>query len=171
LEDGKGLFDLINAFTRLQKDDIDLLIAGDGPLASSLDEKIRNTGREQSIHRLGYREDVPALLAASEVLVLPSYREGTPRVISEALASGTPVVSTRIAGIPEQVPHGKCGLLVDPGDVERLTEALRRLFESPDLYEEMAQNCRSQIKKFSAENERQKIVELYDELLADIASQ
>jgi glycosyltransferase involved in cell wall biosynthesis len=168
LNDGKGLFDLIDAFTRLQRDDVDLLIVGDGPLAPALDERIRDTELDQSIHMLGYRKDVPALLAASELLVLPSYREGTPRVISEALASGTPVVSTRIAGIPEQVPHGKCGLLVDPGDIKSITRALERLLESADLREEMAQTCRSQAEKFSAENERKQIEGLYERLLDDI---
>lgn len=170
IEKGKGLFDLIEAFTRLRRDDVDLLIAGEGPLDSALDEKIRDTELNQSIHRLGYREDVPALLAASDVLVLPSYREGTPRVISEALASGRPVVSTRIAGIPEQVPHGKCGLLVEPGDIEKITSSIELLLGSADLRGEMAQTCRSQVEKFSAENERKQILVLYERLLDDIDS-
>ena len=166
LQDGKGLFDLIEAFGKLEGHDVDLLIAGDGPLKSELDKEIAERGLEQSIHLLGYREDVPELLAASDVLVLPSYREGTPRVISEALASKTPVVSTRIAGIPEQVSHGECGLLIDPGDVDALVNALSRLLDSEELRQKMSQACQSQVERFSIEREQREIAQLYERLLS-----
>ena len=160
------MFDLIEAFGKLEGHDVDLLIAGDGPLKSELDKEIAERGLEQSIHLLGYREDVPELLAASDVLVLPSYREGTPRVISEALASKTPVVSTRIAGIPEQVSHGECGLLIDPGDVDALVNALSRLLDSEELRQKMSQACQSQVERFSIEREQREIAQLYERLLS-----
>jgi glycosyltransferase involved in cell wall biosynthesis len=166
LQDGKGLFDLIEAFSKLEGQNIDLLIAGDGPIKAELDKEIAERGLEQSIHLLGYREDVPELLAASDVLVLPSYREGTPRAISEALASKTPVVSTQIAGIPEQVPHGECGLLIDPGDVDALVSALNRLLESEELRQKMSQACQSQVERFSIEREQREIAQLYERLLS-----
>jgi len=170
LQEGKGLFDLVDAFAKLESHDVDLLIAGDGPLEEKINKEITKRGLEQSIHLLGYREDVPELLAASDVLILPSYREGTPRVISEALASRTPVVSTRIAGIPEQVSHGECGLLIDPGDVDALVDALDRLFDSEELREKMFRACRSQVERFSVEREQREITQLYERLLSDSES-
>ncbi|OYR54180.1 glycosyltransferase family 4 protein [Halorubrum halodurans] len=171
LQDGKGLFDLIEACEQLGSYDVDLLIAGDGPLKSDLRREIESRGLEESIHLLGYREDVPELLAASDVLVLPSYREGTPRVVSEALASGTPVVSTRIAGIPEQVSHGESGLLIDPGDVGALVDALSRLLNSGELRKEMSESCQSQVEQFSVEREQREISQLYQRLCSNIKRQ
>ncbi|MDZ7746868.1 MAG: glycosyltransferase [Halobacteriales archaeon] len=79
----------------------------------------------------GFRDDVPDVLAASDVLVLPSFREGTPRVITEAMASGLPVVATDIAGIPEQVLDGESGYLISTGDSEGLRERLQKLADAP----------------------------------------
>ncbi|MDB9253342.1 glycosyltransferase family 4 protein [Halorubrum ezzemoulense] len=167
LENGKGLFDLIEAFNRLEGHNVDLIIAGDGKIKSELKRSVQKKGLEQSVHLLGYREDVPELLAASDVLVLPSYREGTPRVISEALASRTPIISTRIAGIPEQVPHGECGLLIEPGDVDALVDALDRLLSSEGLRQRMSESCRSQVERFSIEREQREIVKLYNKHLSN----
>ncbi len=78
-------------------------------------------------------EDVPAFYAAADAFCLPSYAEGVPIVLMEAMASGLPVVATRIAGIPELVTDAESGLLVDPGDQRALAGALSRLARSPDL--------------------------------------
>ena len=165
LVQGKGLFDLLDAFERVEEHhDVDLLLAGNGPLASDVRTEIRERGIEDSAIHLGYRTDIPQVLAASDVLVLPSYREGTPRVISEALAAGLPVVATRIAGIPEQVPDGECGLLVDPGDVDALVQALDTLLESDSRREEMSRESLEHVKKFSVDHSQQEVRRLYRRL-------
>ncbi len=165
LEDGKGLFDLLEAFGQIrQKHDVELLIAGEGPLASELDDEIESRRLSGHVRRLGYRADIPQVLAAADALVLPSYREGTPRVISEALAAGLPVISTNIAGIPEQVADGECGILIEPGDVAALVTALDDLLGSERLRTQMSEACPSRAANFDRDRAQKQIRELYREL-------
>jgi glycosyltransferase involved in cell wall biosynthesis len=85
------------------------------------------SGLGPRLRRLGSREDVPAILAASDIFALPSHFEGLPMSIIEAMLAGLPVVSTDIRGPREQVLHGVTGFLVPPHSVEPLAEALRTL--------------------------------------------
>jgi glycosyltransferase involved in cell wall biosynthesis len=85
------------------------------------------------LRRLGYREDVPALLAASDIFALPSHFEGLPMSVIEAMLTGLPVVATDVRGPREQVVDGETGLLVPPRAVPPLAAALRRLAEDPAL--------------------------------------
>jgi glycosyltransferase involved in cell wall biosynthesis len=91
------------------------------------------SGLGPRLRRLGSRDDVPAILAASDILALPSHFEGLPMSIVEAMLVGLPVVSTDIRGPREQVIDGKTGFLVPPFAVEPLAEALRELAADPDL--------------------------------------
>jgi len=93
--------------------------------------------RAERVRLLGYRDDVPALLAAADLFVLPSHREGMPRSIIEAMMSGLPVVATDIRGAREEVVDGATGLLVPVGDVDALAAALGRLAADPDLRHQM----------------------------------
>ena len=88
------------------------------------------TGR---VRLVGERRDVPQLLAAADVFVLPSTSEGLPVSVLEAMAAGLPVVASRVGGVPEQVSDGKTGLLVEPGDPNELAAALHRLTVDPSL--------------------------------------
>lgn len=165
LSDGKGLFDLLDGFEAVAaRHSVNLVIAGDGPMRSDLEETVEQRGLSDSVFLLGYRTDIPQLLAASDVLVLPSYREGTPRVISEALASATPVVASRIAGIPEQVTDGETGLLIEPGNVEALIDALEALLASEQRRKTMSNRCGNGVDRFSRESSAIDIIELYRSL-------
>jgi glycosyltransferase involved in cell wall biosynthesis len=90
-------------------------------------------GLGNRLRRLGYREDVPALLAAADIFVLPSHFEGLPMSVIEAMLSSLPVVATNIRGPREQVIDGSTGLLVPARQVAPLAAALRRLAEDPGL--------------------------------------
>lgn len=162
LSEGKGLFDLLDSFEDVVSvHDVDLIVAGDGALRDELVAAIDRAKLTESVFFLGYRSDVPELLAASDALVLPSYREGTPRVISEAIASGTPVVATGIAGIPEQVKHGSTGLLIEPGDIDQLVSSLSQILSSEEFSEELCHDGCSTIPDFSLTQSKEKTVELY----------
>lgn len=168
LSRGKGLFDLLNAADRLREEhSFKLLVAGSGPLADELSDRIGRNGLSDTVELLGYRDDIPALMASADVFVLPSYREGTPRVVTEALAAGTPVVATDIAGIPEQVEDGRTGRLVKPGATEELTSVLSRLVADAETRAEMGKHASESVDKFSLEQSQEAFRDLYEELLDD----
>jgi glycosyltransferase involved in cell wall biosynthesis len=81
---------------------------------------------------MGHRDDVPAILAAADLFVLPSESEASPNVILEAMAGGLPVVASRVGGIPELVADGVTGHLVPPADPQALATAVLDLLDRPD---------------------------------------
>lgn len=164
LADGKGFQDLLAAIDRLDCD-LSVYLVGDGPMRSEIVADIERRGLEGTVHMLGYRKDVAEILAACDVFVLPSYREGTPRVITEAMASGLPVIATDIAGIPEQVADGENGFLIQPGDIGALADRLERLCSSATLREEFSSEGRNRVERFSKEQMLTDIKAVYDELL------
>ncbi len=98
-----------------------------------IEPRFAASGLDAKLRRLGYREDIPALLAAADIFALPSYNEGLPMSVVEAMLCGLPVVASDIAGPREQVVPEVTGLLVPPRAVEPLAAALRRLTDDPAL--------------------------------------
>lgn len=156
----KGILELIEAFSLVitQYESARLMIIG-GTLESDRDKStakkamklIKKHNLIDRIDFLGFRDDIPQLLSAIDIFVLPSYREGMPRSIIEAMMSGKPVIATNIRGCREEVVHGETGLLVSPKNVEELAEAMKYLASNPDLAREMGRKG------------RERAIELFDE--------
>jgi glycosyltransferase involved in cell wall biosynthesis len=123
LEERKGVLDLMAAFERLPND-VSLALVGDGAARQACEQVA--AGRR--IHVAGARpfDEVPLWMAAADVVTLPSWNEGTPNVVIEALACGRRVVATRIGGIPDLVHSSVLGELVEPRDPAALADALAR---------------------------------------------
>jgi glycosyltransferase involved in cell wall biosynthesis len=100
---------------------------------ADLDPYFSRSGLGPRLRRLGYREDIAAILAAADIFVLPSYSEGLPMSVIEAMLCGLPVVATKIRGPREQVVDGETGFLVAPREVAPLAQALCRLAENAAL--------------------------------------
>src|SRR5262249_54452071 len=131
----KGQLLLIEAAQRLstQEVDFEMVLAGDGELRGEIETLITRFKLTDRIRITGWisSEQVRDEILGARVLVLPSFAEGLPTVIMEAMALRRPIISTYIAGIPELVQPGKHGWLVPAGDVQALAEAMRHSLEAP----------------------------------------
>jgi glycosyltransferase involved in cell wall biosynthesis len=112
---------------------VEFLLVGDGPLRPGLEQLAAELGIKEKVIFAGERHDIPAMLASLDVSVLISSSESLSNVILESMAAGVPVVATEVGGNPELVKHGETGLLVPPGDEEKLVEALAQFVRNSGL--------------------------------------
>lgn len=142
------------------------VFVGDGPDRQRFEKLARELGVAERVTFLGQRRDVPDLLAASDVFVLPSLWEGLPLSILEAMAAGKPVIATEVGGTPEALTDGETGLLVAPSDPAALTTAIRRVLEDADLRSRLASQGRDHVRRaFSVQAMVRAVTAHYDELL------
>jgi glycosyltransferase involved in cell wall biosynthesis len=133
IDDMKGHDTLLQAAALLREagQSPALLLVGDGERRRAMQAMARELGLGADARFLGYRRDIPNLLAAADLFVLPSRSEGMPLSVLEAMAAGLPVVATRVGGVPELVSDGVHGLLVSIDDAPALAGAIRRLMSDP----------------------------------------
>ena len=131
----KGHLLLVEAAAQLVAEGVPfmLVLVGDGPLRTEIETMITRLGLQNHVEIIGWASNsvVQQHILASRAMVLPSFAEGLPVVIMEALALSRPVISTYVAGIPELVEPGICGWLVPPGSLEALTAAMRAALQLP----------------------------------------
>jgi glycosyltransferase involved in cell wall biosynthesis len=172
----KGVTVLLEALRQIKKDqpDVELTIVGDGPdrvrfesVAHSLDvaDRVRFVGARS-------QRQVAAHLAETDVFVLPSFAEGVPVTLMEALASGVPVVATRVGGVAELVEHGTNGYLVHPGEPGPLADALLALLDDPGTRNRFGEAGRARVAAdFSNDDEAARLKILFSSAVsgADVA--
>jgi glycosyltransferase involved in cell wall biosynthesis len=131
----KGHDTLISAAALVigQRPDTEFLVVGGGPLDASLRREVERRGLGSRVQFLGERSDVPALLASSDLFVLPSRSEASPNGVLEAMAAGLPVVASRVGGVPELIESGVNGLLVAPDRPAELAAAVLDLIARPQV--------------------------------------
>jgi glycosyltransferase involved in cell wall biosynthesis len=160
----KGLSFLLEAAPEIP--DVQIVIAGDGPEQTELATRARDLGLADRVDFLGHRDDVPQLLACSDVVVLPSLNEGLPLAALEAMSAEKPVVATLIGGTDEAIVNGKTGLLVPPGDPGALAGAIRRLLSDPGLAASMGRAGRTLVEEsFSCVETVERVTRVYSDLL------
>jgi sugar transferase (PEP-CTERM/EpsH1 system associated) len=126
------------------------VIAGDGPLRTALESTILTLGLQDRVRLLGHRSDIETVMAALDIFVLSSRSEGLPMAILEAMASGLPVIATRVGGVDEVIDEGSTGLLVEPKSPEALAEAIGSLAGNRARRERMGAAGRARaIREFS----------------------
>ena len=161
----KGQRYAIEAVTALA--DVRLVFAGDGPDRASLEAYSDELGVADRVIFLGHRDDVPRLLASCDAAMLPSLYEGLPVAVLEAMASGCPVVATRIGGTDEAIVDGQTGLLVPPSDGRALARGIDRLLSDAALAKRLAASGRAEVE---AEYSTRQLVSRNEQLYAELAA-
>ncbi|KGP73335.1 glycosyltransferase family 4 protein [Pontibacillus yanchengensis] len=118
-------------------DNVEVLIVGDGEMRSQLENQVKES-KLSNVTFLGKREDIPDLLGRTDIFVLPTLNDTLPVSIMEAMHSKVAILSTTSGSIPEMIIHGETGLLVEPGDVKALSNALKQFIQQPHEREKMA---------------------------------
>lgn len=170
LWEGKGHKVLIKAFKELRKDleKAKLFIVGEGYLEDELRSYAEELGISKSIVFTGFRSNVSEVMACFDISVLPSFFEGMGRVLLEAMAMKIPVIASNVGGIPDLVKNNKNGILVTPGDVSELAEAMKKLLTNSEMSISMGESgYQKATETFSAESMNEKILSVYMECLKE----
>lgn len=152
---------------------ISLSIAGEGPDLARLQRLAEELGANERVAFLGIRDDIPEILADHDIMLVPSvWKEAFGYVLIEAMAVGCPVIASSVGGIPEVISDGEEGVLVPPGDVGALSEAILRLWRAPDLRQRLAANALQKIRSgFSLERVTTGYWLLYGQSMRQISGQ
>lgn len=175
IEPRKGQLELVRAVASLlpRLPNLRLAVVGDDVYGAWPDYKrevlgtVAREGLEGRVLLTGVRRDVPQVMRDLDALAMPSRREPFGRVLIEAMAAGTPVIATRVDGVPEIVDDGETGLLVPPGDPEALAAAIERLAGDPGLRAALAERAGRVVReRFSLARHVAGVTAVYEELLA-----
>ena len=164
----KGHEVLLDALKLLREEgrEFTAVFAGGGPLLRKLKEKAAGAGLEGSVIFMGERSDVEQILPALDVYAHPSLSDTLPVSLLEAMASGVPVVASRVGGIPQVVEDGVTGLLVEPGEPGVLASALGRLIGDPALSAKLGAAARLKVEEeFGGAAFESAMISLYEKLL------
>ncbi len=164
----KGHRLLLEAIRRLHRElSCQWLLIGDGPERGALEAQARDMGLAQTVHFLGYRDDVPALVRGSDLFVFPSLWDGLGMAVLEAMALGVPVVACAAGGVPEIIADEENGVLVKPGDPEALIHAIRRVLSNPSFAARLIRRAQETVQEhFDARTMVRAYESWYDDLIA-----
>lgn len=169
----KGLNYFIEAIQLMQHNNPDLadkvtfLIVGDGEERDVLKRRIAELRSEERIIFAGFRKDIKRILSALNILVLPSLREGQPIILLEAMAVGTPIIATDIAGVRETIENKVSGILVKPRDPAALANAMVEFARNPQATQGMVENARRAVEqKFNLGDKIIQHERLYESLVS-----
>ena len=160
LDDNKNHKTVIQALASMNRNDVYYIICGIGPNKSELEKLISQYGLGNRIILAGYRRDIPEILSATDIFVFPSYHEGLPVSLMEAMASRLPVVCSNIRGNVDLISD-KGGFLCLPDDVNHFKDSIQKILSSDDLGAGFSKQNASEIHKYEYENVFKELYNLY----------
>ncbi|SDD80667.1 glycosyltransferase family 4 protein [Sporomusa acidovorans] len=162
----EDMLQLLAKYSGRQTPNWRLLVVGKGKGEVELKREAKRRGLGDKICFAGHQTDVPQIMQAMDVVVLPSDFETFGLVLAEAMAMGKPVITYAVGGTPEAIEDGVTGYLVPKGDIDVLYERINRLYTDPQLRNRMGQNGITRVRKmFDSEKMMEQIIAVYDELL------
>jgi glycosyltransferase involved in cell wall biosynthesis len=168
LREAKGLQFMLEAIPEILNKIPDLyyVIAGDGEYREALQQKLKYLRLDDRVKFLGYRSDIPQILAASDLFVFPSLIDALPTVLLEAMAVGKPIVSSNVGGIPEILENGVNGLLVPPASSTYLVGACIQVLTDSGFASRLAANAIQVVQqRFDIRKQAGSLVDLYDRMV------
>jgi glycosyltransferase involved in cell wall biosynthesis len=146
---------------------VHLAVIGDGELRSQVEAETAARGLTDRVHLMGWRRDLPAVLADLDAVVLTSLNEGTPAVLIESLAAARPVVATDVGGVRHVVAHGRTGLLAPARDERSVADRVATLLSNPTLADRMARAGRPDVaRRFGEERLVNDMRDIYRDVMA-----
>jgi glycosyltransferase involved in cell wall biosynthesis len=148
-----------------KRPNVRFVLVGDGPLAGELSQMRDSYNLQERFILLGRRTDIPELMAAIDLYIISSRREGLPLALIEAMMSARPIVSTAVGGIPDTLTHSCDGILVEPGNKAALVGAVDALIDNRSRMEVLGQNARKKaIERYSPERVLAELEMIYEEI-------
>jgi|GEM_PF-6108713 len=162
----KGADILFKAFLQIQIPNIHLALVGDGILRETLERQIQASNKTNHVHLLGYRTDIPSILAATDIFILTSRSEAYPNSILEAWTQALPVIATRTDGPVDMINHEYNGFLVDIEGIAAIANAIEDIVESPKKRQILGENGLNTLKtKYTIQKMRSEFETLYQSLV------
>ncbi len=157
----KGVNYLLEAFKKIEERDpfVQLRILGDGPEIKNLENLVKEL-KIKNINFLGAKKnkEIPAYTLISDLLVLPSLSEGFPNALLEGMASGLPIIATKVGGNSEIIREGGNGFLVEPKNSKALEKVILKIYKNKNLQREISKNNLKEVKKYSWEKIAKKLI-------------
>ena len=169
LRELKGIQFMIRAMPHILESfpDVHYLIVGDGDHRDALESEVKIAGVEKNVVFAGTRKDIPGILSACDIFVLPTLTEALPTVLAEAMAARLSIVASAVGGVPEMIVNGENGILVSAGNIQELQNACKRLLADPLLGIRMGEaGWRIVNQKFNVAAQVRHLEQIYLDLIA-----
>lgn len=159
---------VIEALEQLKEQDIVYVICGVGPMERELQNKAKKLGVSEKLKLVGFRSDIPELHKIADIFVFPSLQEGLPVALMEAMASGLPIVASRIRGNEDLIQNNSGGYLVNAENPAEYAEAIKKMIQDPKKKDEMKKRNLEVIRGYSQEIVLDKMKKFFNEIVGEV---
>lgn len=153
------------ALSKLKNKNYIYLICGSGKLENKLKEMTVKLGLVEKVKFLGFRNDISEICKTSDIFLFPSYQEGLPLAVMEAMAAGLPIICSSIRGNVDLIENGNGGFLHHPNDIDKFSASIENMIDNPYLIKEMGSRNLIEAKKYDVEIVKKKMQEIYKSVL------
>lgn len=155
----------LRALAKIKNTNLLYLVCGRGELQFHLEKLAEDLGLKDKVRFLGFRNDIPEICSASDVFVFPSYQEGLPVSVMEAMSAGLPIICSRIRGNIDLIESGRNGFLHEPSDAIELAKHIKVIIEDEDLRNQMGETNLGDVKQYDKEVVKASMRKVYETMI------